>query len=644
MKFKKNISPIERRRYIRLDHIFPVEFQWLDKNHNLLSKWYQAFSQDVSEGGLCLTVNHLSGDDLLFFQDKTMLMSLVVHIPLGSKGVRVVGSAAWFLKLKDEPCGQYAIGVTYQEIAVRDSKRILRYAATRRMLKTLAFTFSFVLSLSLATIGFYNSRLHMENGRLLKSLEANWSRQEVLSKNKDRLKLQIDELNFLLSQSDRKTEILEKQLQAVKADDRQTIVHLTQAMVFLKEKKERIKTDLSKLMVQEEFVNSDVETKRKEASLLENKILEKLYRWLVVHQNKLTGLVSSYEGDSAIEDWAFTYDQALAGIVFVYAGDLTNARAIFDFYLKAPKMDDGGVANAYYASSGDVAEYIAHAGPNIWLGLALLHYTERTKDMRYLDFIKDIALWLQSLRDNEGGLRGGKTISWYSTEHNLDAYAFYGMLSALTKEETYQKESQEILAWLNKNAFSRLHAPAVKRGKGDATIATDTYAWSVTALGPVLLKRIGMDPDAIIDFAIVQCGVNVEYKRPDGSSVSIKGFDFAKHEHLARGSVISCEWTAQMILAFKIMQEYYRSQGEGEKSQYYGQLTKSYISDLSKMIITSPSPMGQGEFCLPYASDELADTGHGWRTPQGNRTGSVSATTYAILSIKGINPLKNNEP
>jgi len=273
----------------------------------------------------------------------------------------------------------------------------------------------------------------------------------------------------------------------------------------------------------------------------------------------------------------------------------------------------------------------------------MLQYTAKTKDTRYLPFCRDIAAWLETFKDNEGGLRGGKAFSWYSTEHNLDAYAFYRMLYGLTKEEAYRKRADETLSWLSQNAFSRLSLPVVKRGKGDATIATDTYAWSITAIGPQKLKEIGMNPDEIMDFAINNCGVTVEYQKPEGPVVSVKGFDFAKSRNLARGGVVSCEWTSQMLLALKIMGDYYAGAGDIDKGRYYRRLADSYVSSLSQMIITSPSPVGQGDFCLPYASQEFADTGHGWRTPKGNRTGSVAATAYAILMLKDINPLQFND-
>ena len=58
------------------------------------------------------------------------------------------------------------------------------------------------------------------------------------------------------------------------------------------------------------------------------------------------------------------------------------------------------------------------------------------------------------------------------------------------------------------------------------------------------------------------------------------------------------------------------------------------------MIITSPSRAGKQDPSLPYASSAFIDTGHGWRTPKGSRTGSLASTAYFLLAYYGYNPLK----
>ncbi|HAJ56406.1 MAG TPA: hypothetical protein DCL35_01405 [Candidatus Omnitrophica bacterium] len=640
----KHNDPAERRSYIRLDHIFPVEFRFLDAAGEAVSGWYQAFTQDISRGGMCLTVNNIEFGDVKYLSDKDTTLALNINIPLGKDAVGAKARLAWFKTTRTEPVLQYALGVYYEVIDPSGNMRILKYARARKFFKGLAVTFSIFLSLGLVIAGFYSSRLRVENEKLLASLSVNLSHQKGLRQGGESLKGQIEDMKFLLSQSDRKIDMLSRRLREVSSDDQKTITTLQGSIDFFKKYQEKLKGDLTGLVEKKARVEDDVTAKVQEASLLEKKIRDKLYGWLAAHQNTNTGLVASFEGDRDINDWGFTYDEALAAMAFVKTGDIENARKIFDFYAAAKKSDTGGFFNAYYASTGDAAEYVAHAGPNIWLGLAVLQYTYHTQDRRYLKIAEDISRWLDTIRDPEGGLRGGKEFSWYSTEHNLDAYAFYDMFAELTKDEGYAGRAKQALDWLNKNAYSRISAPIVKRGKGDSTIATDTYAWSVTAIGPQALKDAGMDPDAIIEFAISNCSVSVDYRKPDGTPVRIKGFDFAKHQNLARGGVVSCEWSAQMILALKIMADYYRHSGNTEKADHYAGLAGEYISELSKMIITSPSPVGQGDFCLPYASQEFADTGHGWRTPKGNRTGSVAATAYAILAIDGFNPLRFNKP
>jgi hypothetical protein len=635
-------DPAERRRYIRLDHIFPVEFRFLDTNGIPVSGWYQAFTQDISSGGLCLTVNNIEFGDIKYLADKDVTLALNINIPLGTEAVRAYARLAWFKTARTEPTLQYAMGISYETIDPRGNQRILKYVRARKLFKALAVTFSIFLSAGLLIAGFYNVKLRLENEKLLASLSVNLSHQKALRQGGDSLKLQIEEMKFLLSQSERKTATLQRRLRGAGIEDQKAVVALKGSIDFLKKYQERLKNDLTGLIAKKTQVDGDVTTKVQEASLLEKKIRDKLYRWLATHQNINTGLVASFEGDKDTNDWGFTYDEALAAITFVKTGDIENAGKILDFYAAAAKSDTGGFFNAYYVSTGDASEYVAQAGPNIWLGLAVLQYTQKTQDRKYLKIAEDISRWLDTFRDKEGGLRGGSEFSWYSTEHNLDAYAFYRLFAELTQDEGYNRRSQETLEWLNKNAYTKISVPIVKRAKGDSTIATDTYAWSVTALGPKTLKDVGMDPDAVIEFALTNCSVSVGYKKPEGTLVDIKGFDFAKHQNLGRGGVVSCEWSAQMILALKIMAGYHRNEGNEKEAVRYMGLANEYTSELSKMIITSPSPVGQGDFCLPYASQEFVDTGHGWRTPKGSRTGSVAATAYAILAIDGFNPLRFN--
>jgi len=94
-----------------------------------------------------------------------------------------------------------------------------------------------------------------------------------------------------------------------------------------------------------------------------------------------------------------------------------------------------------------------------------------------------------------------------------------------------------------------------------------------------------------------------------------------------------------MIVSLKVMANYYKKSGDFNKVKYYNKKADFYLSEIEKMIISSSSKAGQGQGCLPYATQDDADTGHGWRIAQGTKTGSMAGTAYAIFAKYNYNPL-----
>ncbi|MBU1125035.1 MAG: hypothetical protein KKC84_03340, partial [Candidatus Omnitrophica bacterium] len=411
----------------------------------------------------------------------------------------------------------------------------------------------------------------------------------------------------------------------------------------LSKEKDQLQEQLIVVQGKESVITEELLRLDKHLAILEKTNFEKMYQWVKIHQNPRTGLVMSFEGDTSLKQWAFMYDQALLIQAYTHFADYRRARKLLDFFAKKAERMEGLWVNAYYANDGLPAEYVVHSGPNIWLGLSIAQYTHKTQDTQYLGLAEEIARKIMDLQDEDpdGGIRGGPQVSWYATEHNLDAYAFFTMLYTLTQKELYAQRSQKVLQWLMQHTYDRQDLP-IRRGKGDATIATDTYSWSIAAIGPETLERIEMNPDRILEFAESNCSVEVDFKRPEGESVRIKGFDFAPAQHVGRGGVVSSEWTAQMVMAFKIMSDYSHQKGLIARARAYALKADEYLMNLNKMIISSPSPSGQGEGCLPYATHDFVDTGHGWRTPKGTTTGSVAGTVYALFAYYNYNPLRLN--
>ncbi|MDD5005005.1 MAG: PilZ domain-containing protein [Candidatus Omnitrophica bacterium] len=678
----KKIPQDERRKYRRLDTVFPVEFQILDKELNPVSGWQQAFSQDISKGGICLTINNLNKDKPLKLVSRETNLLLQIHSPISERHFLAYTKVMWAKKIQESPFEQYIAGVSFSNVDSREISRLLSYVRFKKILwHTLQLLILGLLCYSAFAV-VNNLRLNSRNNLLInqysqlihKNLELNENYkmllderekldnalenseqkivvlEETLSKTENSKNEQIQALenelikaNSVIKKSEQdlmRIKELEKKINELKNAKEEDIAKLKSEIFSLREEGNNLKEKLSQAVAKESKIQAETSAVVEEETVLAEGFQDKLYNWLSTHQISKTGLIVSFEGDYNLKDTTFIYDQALAVITYTLFGDYEKAKRGLDFFLnKAEKIDGEGFYNAYYSKKGDVAEYIAHAGPNLWLGIAIAQYTNRTKDYTYINLAKQIAHWINSLQDREGGITGGRGLTWYSTEHNLDGFAFFSMLYQLTKDEGYRDTAGKILNWLEKYAYGNESIP-VNRGKGDSTIATDTYAWSIAALGPAILKELNMDPDGILEFAVENCAVEAEFKDRSGKNIAVSGFDFSKPQNIARGGVVSCEWTAQIVLSFKIMSDYYLRLGQANKSAYYKNQALRYLNELNKMAISSFSSFGRGDWCLPYASHENVDTGHSWRTPKGNRTGSVAATAYTIFAISGFNPLR----
>lgn len=642
--FEKSALQEERRKYIRLDLVMPVQFRLLslDGKH-FLSDWLQGFTNNINKGGICLNVNNLNPEHAKFLKEGQARLYLDIEMPVLKYPISAEARVSWMKDVFEE-ANRYFIGLSYERIDDKQNRQLMRYVRTKKYFFPAAVTLIFLLGASFLINGALSVKLLKANKTLVAQLvrilqESSVAKQKVkeISMEKQNLQLKIDALQERMKSAEEER----KKLEEAKGEQAREIKALIDR---LSKEKDDVQDQLNSLQHKESLITQDLLRLDKRKADLQRDNLDRMYQWLKIHQNPRTGLVMSFEGDSDINDWAFIYDQSLLIQAEIYFNDFIRAEKALDFFHKKAKRIDGLFMNAYYASDGRPAEYTVHSGPNIWLGIAAAQYTAKTKDKKYLNMAENIAkiiIYMQE-HDKDGGIPGGPKIEWYSSEHNLDAYAFFNMLYKLTGKKVYLDSGEKTLAWLMKHTYDKVETP-IKRGKGDSTIATDTYAWSIASIGPEKLSQIGMNPDRIIEFAEQNCQVSVKFQRPEGGVVEIKGFDFAAARNLARGGVVSSEWTAQMVMAYKIMADYYFKKELIAKARSYEKKADAFLAELSNMIISSPSPSGQGEGCLPYATEDFIDTGHGWMTPKGKTTCSVAGTVYTLFSYYKYNPLELKE-
>ncbi len=640
----------EVRQYIRLKSVFPVECVFLDvvSGREIFSPQL-GFTSNISRGGICLNTYHLPEEILKRLQAKDVHVNLKISIPLNRPALAAKACVAWLRESGDASQSKYDIGLRFIHVEAAGLNGMLKEAQWLKWTSDAAVVVACVAAFFLAGSMAYNFQLRKANQEFITRFVASQEKETTARKTLESIENEQTALSEAITRYENEVARLQEELKIANADleaGAQQAQGLQDEIEKLKGQKDPLENEYAALLQRQEGAALTLKDAEEVRGYLQTEIVERMYRWLLNHQNVSTGLVLSFEGDAGvIKDWAFTYDQALAANVFLLFKNPAGAKKIFNFFYRKEKENFVGFHNAYYVDSGEVAEHAIHCGPNIWLGIAVMQYTQKTGDAQYLPLARRIASWLMAIQDQDaaGGLRGGPQFSWFSTEHNLDAYAFFGMLYQMTREEPYNIAQEKTLSWL-KNYAMTPHSddykiPPVKRGRGDATIATDTFAWSLASLGPETLLSIGMNPREIMDFAQKQCEVKGHFKRPDGSLVEVSGFDFAKPGHVARGGIISSEWSAQMVISYQVLSRFFLKGADMAQARDYQEKADSYLKELNKLIIASPSAKGQGEGCLPYATKDDADTGHGWRTPQGTSTGSVAGTAYMLMALKGFNPL-----
>ena len=181
--------------------------------------------------------------------------------------------------------------------------------------------------------------------------------------------------------------------------------------------------------------------------------------------NSTIRLTQSYS-DEALGATAFTYDNAVSIHAYLAAGDtddIARAEVLGAGLLYAQQHNfpiaDGRFAQGYYVNtpSPDGAYitpaaapyyfYTSAVGDQAWAGMALAQLYARTLNGRYLAGALLVANWIVANAYNTlgpGGFSFGAIINpqnqsvpstnGKSTEHNIDTYAFFTMLSTLTQD------------------------------------------------------------------------------------------------------------------------------------------------------------------------------------------------------------------
>ncbi len=191
----------------------------------------------------------------------------------------------------------------------------------------------------------------------------------------------------------------------------------------------------------------------------------------VTNAHHTTGprLAQSYQDSSGLTDVAFVYDNALAIIALLNAGEGAAARALGDGLLYAQTHDadftDGRLRQAYHADTFIFEDGNVHfayeyglvgtaVGDMSWAGIALAQLAQATGIARYRTGALKIADWIQTKTYSTSGL-GGYTFSdigdlkdHKSTEHNIDVAAFFRLVQTLTGKRVWRDRADHAWAFV----------------------------------------------------------------------------------------------------------------------------------------------------------------------------------------------------
>ncbi len=167
----KNPENVEHRKYIRLNVIFPVEFQFIyPETSGSISEIKQGFTKDVGKGGICLEVNNLEEGLEQVLKEGRAKLDLRLHVPLARPETKAIAKIAWHEKIESGYPNKYLIGLSFSQIDSRDSKRIYFHAQKVILTPAIIAIFFFFLASGLAYFYSTGFKSKAENIKLVEEL------------------------------------------------------------------------------------------------------------------------------------------------------------------------------------------------------------------------------------------------------------------------------------------------------------------------------------------------------------------------------------------------------------------------------------------------------------------------------------------
>jgi hypothetical protein len=390
-------------------------------------------------------------------------------------------------------------------------------------------------------------------------------------------------------------------------------------------------------------------------------------RFLVSYET----IKSSNSFDSVQRNAAYVYDNAVALIALLNAGDLAHARTIADAMLYAQAHDrfflDGRVRNAYQGGDinlppgwlpnnraatvrmpgwydagrttwlEDETQVSSNTGNIAWSMLALLYFYEETKEQKYLTAVDKLGNWvLANTSDSrgsggfaagydgwEGGAAAGSTGScasavfvngqckrlYKSTEHNIDLYSAFSRLYLIEGLDQWKQAAQAA-----KGFFLSMWDPVEDKfwtgtGEDGVTVSTNVIPLDIQAWS---IEALGVDAGPYVkalDYA-------------EANHKTTLGYGFKQNGGNACGDNTWFEGTSQVAIAYLL---------SGNRAKWQAILGGIHSVQTASGVV----PATDGS-CLNTGF--TLNDGQPWEYfPRGH----VGATAWLGLAEAGMNPFRS---
>lgn len=133
-----------RRKYIRVDTVFPIEFQIISDDQTApVSEIKEGFTQNIGKGGICISTKVVKNSQFLEFTANTTKLKLIINIPSDKEPLEAFATVEWIEKFSGPLVDTYTFGISYDFINESRYEKILNYVSWLKrkplILKSLVF-------------------------------------------------------------------------------------------------------------------------------------------------------------------------------------------------------------------------------------------------------------------------------------------------------------------------------------------------------------------------------------------------------------------------------------------------------------------------------------------------------------------------